>query len=103
MVMFNQTLYPVACLSLSRGLSHVYKHDFQAILSLKPLDQSKPNCIWSRLGKGNKTKLKYKKNSFKSSENIQRKENGSDRAVSNNKFASVTLNKLAMKNREGIL
>ena len=38
--------------------------------------------------------------SFKSSENIQKKEDGPDRSVSNNKFSSVTLNELAMKARK---
>ena len=35
--------------------------------------------------------------SFKSNENIQRKEDGPDCTISNNKFASVTLNEQAMK------
>ena len=38
--------------------------------------------------------------SFKSSENIQKKEVGSDRSVSDNQSSSVTLNKLAMKVRK---
>ena len=38
--------------------------------------------------------------SFKSRENIQKKEVGSDRSVSNNQSSSVTLNKLAMKARK---
>ena len=38
--------------------------------------------------------------SFKSRENIRKKEGGSDRPVLNNKFSSVTLNELAMKSRE---
>ena len=33
-------------------------------------------------------------NSFKSAENIRKKEGGPDRSVSNNKFSSVTLNEL---------
>ena len=37
--------------------------------------------------------------SFKSIENIQKKEVGSDRSVSDNQFSSVTLNELAMKAR----
>ena len=40
--------------------------------------------------------------SFKSSENIEKKEGGPTRSVSNNKFSSVTLNELAMKAREGL-
>ena len=38
--------------------------------------------------------------SFKSSENIQKKEVGSDRSVSDNQSSSVTLNELAMKARK---
>ena len=38
--------------------------------------------------------------SFKSSENIQEKEGGPDRSVSNNQSFSVTLNELAMKARK---
>ena len=44
--------------------------------------------------------IKYKKmSSFKSSENIQKKEYGSDRSVPDNQSSSVTLNELAMKAR----
>ena len=35
--------------------------------------------------------------SFKSSENIQKKEGGPDRSVSDNQYSSVTLNELAKK------
>ena len=38
--------------------------------------------------------------SFKSSENIQKKEGGPDRSVSDNNYSSVTLNKVAMKARK---
>ena len=38
--------------------------------------------------------------SFKSSENIQKKEGGPDRSVSDNQFSSVTLNELAVKARK---
>ena len=38
-----------------------------------------------------------KMGSFKSSENIQKKEGGPDRSVSDNQSYSVTLNELAMK------
>ena len=41
-----------------------------------------------------------KMSSFKSSENIQKKEDGLDRSVSDNQSSSVTLNKLAMKARK---
>ena len=42
----------------------------------------------------------YKNSSFKSSENIQKKECGPDRSVSDNQSSSVTLNKLAVKARK---
>ena len=38
--------------------------------------------------------------SFKSSENIQKKEGGPDRSVSDNQSSSVTLYELAMKARK---
>ena len=38
--------------------------------------------------------------SFKSSENIQKKESGPDRSVPDNQSSSVTLNELAMKARK---
>ena len=38
--------------------------------------------------------------SFKSSKNIQKKEGGPDRSVSDNQYSSVTLNELAMKARK---
>ena len=38
--------------------------------------------------------------SFKSSENIHKKECGPDRSVSDNQSSSLTLNKLAMKARK---
>ena len=41
-----------------------------------------------------------KMSSFKSSENIQKKQGGPDRSVSDNHSSSVTLNKLAMKARK---
>ena len=44
-----------------------------------------------------------KMSSFKSSENIQKKEGGgggADRSVSDNQSSSVTLNELAMKSRK---
>ena len=47
------------------------------------------------------TTNKYiKMSSFKSSENIQKKEDGPDRPVSANQSFSVTLNELAMKARK---
>ena len=60
---------------------------------------SSPNCSISEITNTNKnTKVR----SVKSSQNIQKKECGSDCTVSNNKFSSVTLNELAMKARESI-
>ena len=41
-----------------------------------------------------------KLSSFKSSENIQKKEGGPDSTVSNNQFSSVTLNELAINQRK---
>ena len=41
-----------------------------------------------------------KMSSFKSRENIQRKEGGPDRSVSDNQSSSVTLNEPAMKARK---
>ena len=41
-----------------------------------------------------------KTSSFKSSENIQKKEGGPDRSVPDNQSSSVTLNELAMKARK---
>ena len=41
--------------------------------------------------------MKYRVNFFKSSENIQKKEGGPDRPVSNNKFSLVTPNTLSTK------
>ena len=46
------------------------------------------------------TNKTIKMSSFKSSENIQKKEGGSDRSVSDNQSSSVTLNELAMKARK---
>ena len=41
-----------------------------------------------------------KMSSFKSSENIQKKEGGPDRSVSDNQSSSVTMNELAMNARK---
>ena len=46
------------------------------------------------------THKNIKMSSFKSSENIQKKEDGPDRSVSDTKSSSVTLNELAMKARK---
>ena len=46
------------------------------------------------------TNKNIKMSSFKSSGNIQKKEDGPDRSVSDNQFSSVTLNEMAMKARK---
>ena len=46
------------------------------------------------------TNKNIKMSSFKSSENIQKKEGGPDRSVSDNQSSSVTLNELATKARK---
>ena len=46
------------------------------------------------------TNKNIKMSSFKSIENIQKKEGGPDRSVSDNQSSSVTLNELAMKARK---
>ena len=46
------------------------------------------------------TNKNIKMSSFKSSDNIQKKEDGPDRSVSDNQSSSVTLNELAMKVRK---
>ena len=46
------------------------------------------------------TNKNIKMSSFKSSENIQKKEGGSDRSVSDNHSSSVTLDELAMEARK---
>ena len=46
------------------------------------------------------TNKNIKTSSFKSSENIQKKEGGPDRSVLDNQSSSVTLNELAMKTRK---
>ena len=46
------------------------------------------------------TNTNIKMNSFKSSENIQKKEGGPDRSVSDNQSSSLALIELAMKARK---
>ena len=46
------------------------------------------------------SKYNINMSSFKSSENIQKKERGPDRSVSDNQSSSVTLNELAMEARK---
>ena len=47
-----------------------------------------------------KTNILFKVSSSNSSENIQKKEGGPDRPVSDNQSCSVTLNELAMKSEK---
>ena len=49
------------------------------------------------------TNKNIKMSSFKSSENIQKKEGGPDRSVSDNQSSSVTLNESAIKARKNTL
>ena len=48
----------------------------------------------------NRLRLNIKMSSIKSSENIQKKESGPDRSVSDNQSSSVTLNELATNARK---
>ena len=49
----NGKFWPLGgCLPLPRGYIHVYFHNNETSSPLKPLGQSKPNFIWSILGKG---------------------------------------------------
>ena len=70
-----------------------------ALESLQYLDNHAPQrfdfCIESK-----PTDRNIKLSSFKSSENIQKKEGRPDRSVSDNQSSSVTLNELAMKASE---
>ena len=50
--------------------------------------------------KRTRTNKNIKMSSYKSSENIQKKEGGPDRSISDNQSSSVTLNELAMKARK---
>ena len=52
--------------------------------------------IWQQTSLNKNIKM----SSFKSSENIQKKEGGPDRSVSDNQSSSMTLNELAMKARK---
>ena len=49
------------------------------------------------------TNKRIKMSSYKSSENIQKKEGGPDRSISDNQSSSVTLNELAIKARKDTL
>ena len=46
--------------------------------------------------------MNIKMSSFKSSENIKKKEGGPDRTASDNQSSSVTLNELAMTDRKSL-
>ena len=45
----------VGCLFPPLGYIHVYDHNIETIFSLKSLGQSKPNFMWSMVGKGNES------------------------------------------------
>ena len=47
--------------------------------------------------------VQIKWSSFKTCENIPKKEDGSGRSASNYELSSLTLNELSMKTREGVL
>ena len=66
--------------------------------------KSEPYCSKTVLSHAN-TNKNIKLSSFKSSQNIQKKEGGLDNTVSKYQFSSLTLNELAMntKERESIL
>ena len=50
-IFLKKEITPGRCLSLPRGYIHVYDNYFQKSFSLKPLGQSRPNFMWSLLGK----------------------------------------------------
>ena len=54
----------------------------------------------SKINECFETNKNIKMSSFKSSENIQKKNGGPDRSVSDNQSSSVTLNELALKARK---
>ena len=61
---------------------------------------SKLTFTCKECGKTCTTNKNIKTSSFKSSENIQKKEDGPGRSVSDNQSSSVTLNELAIKARK---
>ena len=80
------------------------------ILHLLAISVSLPNKMSTNAVSNDKNSYRFqntlnkttKVRSFKSRENILKKEDGSDWTGSNNKFSSVTLHELAMKARESI-
>ena len=72
----------------------------------KVFTKTRNAVIHKQLGKRKKTSpkdvvtLDIKMSSFKSRENIQKKEGGPDKIVTDNQFSSVTLNELEMKARK---
>ena len=50
--MFMKIMSSGGCLSLLRGYIHVYDNNIQTSSSLKQFCQSKPNFMWSIVGKG---------------------------------------------------
>ena len=51
-LMLMENFSPWGGLPLPRGYIHVYFHNNETSSPLKPLGQSKPNFIWSILGRG---------------------------------------------------
>ena len=78
----------------------VYKNSFfpQTIRDWNDLPESLISS--SELSDNSVSNKNIKMSSFKSSENIQKKEGGPDRSVSDNQSSSVTLSELAMKARK---
>ena len=74
--------------SIGEGNSSSYANMYSLCITRTPPYRIKP------LNKN------IKMSSFKSSENIQKKEDGPDRSVSDNQSSSVTLNELAMEARK---
>ena len=53
-----KNILPQGLSAPARGYVHVYDHHFQSSSSLKPLAQSKPNFMWSLLGKKERKSIK---------------------------------------------
>ena len=49
---YENILGPGGCLPLPRGYLHVYDQNIQTSSFRKPLGQSKPNFMWSKILKG---------------------------------------------------
>ena len=85
----------VSKLNISMNYQHLHLHN-----------SANPNIMKKRLMQVNSissflcSNKNIKMSSFKSSENIQKKEGGPDRSVSDNQSSSMTLNELVMKARQ---